>query len=362
MKMPSKHIFRLLAFGAMALLMAACSTTRRIPEGEQLYVGLKDVDIHAPEGQKVPRGVSSQIEEAVAVPPNNAIFKSPKYRWPFPLGLWVYNNWNNPPKGLKHKLYEKLVAEPVLVSDVRPELRSKMIDETLDNNGYFRGNATYEVLTQKNPKKAKIRYNVSTGPAFTLNRIELLPDTSVLNHMIDSLARREPYLQTGERYSTDSLSAVRIRITNKLRNRGYYFFRPDFIEYLADSVASPLKIDLRMMLAGNIAAPLLARYKVGDVTMIAYRNKGGGTPDHHRHTTRHTDSDAALAPAPPAHAGMRHLPQRPVLLRTRHEQHPDTPVASRHIQRHQHRGHARLGLHSRPYPQRIDFMHIRHPA
>lgn len=33
MKMPSKHIFRLLAFGAMALLMAACSTTRRIPEG-----------------------------------------------------------------------------------------------------------------------------------------------------------------------------------------------------------------------------------------------------------------------------------------------------------------------------------------
>lgn len=125
------------------------------PRGEQLYVGLKDVDIHAPEGQKVPRGVSSQIEEAVAVPPNNAIFKSPKYRWPFPLGLWVYNNWNNPPKGLKHKLYEKLVAEPVLVSDVRPELRSKMIDETLDNNGYFRGNATYEVLTQKNPKKRK---------------------------------------------------------------------------------------------------------------------------------------------------------------------------------------------------------------
>ena len=203
MKMPSKHIFRLLAFGAMALLMAACSTTRRIPEGEQLYVGLKDVDIHAPEGQKVPRGVSSQIEEAVAVPPNNAIFKSPKYRWPFPLGLWVYNNWNNPPKGLKHKLYEKLVAEPVLVSDVRPELRSKMIDETLDNNGYFRGNATYEVLTQKNPKKAKIRYNVSTGPAFTLNRIELLPDTSVLNHMIDSLAMRESYLRASERYSTD---------------------------------------------------------------------------------------------------------------------------------------------------------------
>lgn len=274
-----KRVASSLLLTALIALLAGCSTTRRIPEGEQLYVGLKNVNIHSPEGVKVPGGVVSQINEAVDVPPNNAIFKSPKYRWPFPLGLWVYNNWNNPPSGLKHKLYEKLVAEPVLVSGVRPSLRTRMIDETLDNNGYFRGNATYEILTQKNPKKAKILYTVNTGPAFTLNDIELLPDTCTLNHLIDSIASHDKYLRIGERYCTDSLSAVRIRITNKLRNRGYYFFRPEFIEYLADSLANPLKIDLRMMLAANIAPPLLGRYTVGDVTMITYRNKGGGTPD-----------------------------------------------------------------------------------
>lgn len=260
-------------------MLSSCSTTRRIPDGEQLYVGLKKVEISGYDKEKVPEGVASQLNEAVAVAPNNAIFKSPYYRWPFPVGLWVYNNWDNPPKGLKHKLYEKLVAQPVLVSDVRPNLRAKMMDEILDNNGYFRGHADYEVIDQKNPKKAKISYKVLTGPAYTLDSIGLLPDTCRLNHLIDSIASRDPYLRPGVRYSTDSLSAVRTRVANKLRNRGYYFFKPEFIEYLADSVAKPLSIDLRMALASNVAKPLLQCYTVGDVTVRVFRNKGGGTPD-----------------------------------------------------------------------------------
>lgn len=260
-------------------MLSSCSTTRRIPDGEQLYVGLKKVEISGYDKEKVPEGVASQLNEAVAVAPNNAIFKSPYYRWPFPVGLWVYNNWDNPPKGLKHKLYEKLVAQPVLVSDVRPNLRAKMMDEILDNNGYFRGHADYEVIDQKNPKKAKISYKVLTGPASTLDSIGLLPDTCRLNHLIDSIASRDPYLRPGVRYSTDSLSAVRTRVANKLRNRGYYFFKPEFIEYLADSVAKPLSIDLRMALASNVAKPLLQCYTVGDVTVRVFRNKGGGTPD-----------------------------------------------------------------------------------
>ncbi len=79
----------LAAAWAVALLASSCSTTRRIPEGEQLYVGLKKVEITGYEHDKVPEGVASQLNEAVAVPPNNAIFKSPYYRWPLPIVLWV---------------------------------------------------------------------------------------------------------------------------------------------------------------------------------------------------------------------------------------------------------------------------------
>ena len=213
------------------MLFAACSTTRRIPEGEYLFTGNKKVQYvlqpdSAGRPQKLPEGLGEAIGDAIAAEPNNYI-RLLDWRYPFPLGLWVYNNWNPDSKGLKHWLYEKLVEQPVLVSEVRPELRVHVLDDLLDNNGYFRGHATYELVHPKNPKKAAIRYTITPGRPYPVDTVQLLPDTCRLYHMIDSMALRDPYLSRPQRYSTDSLSVARTRITNGLRNRGYYFFSPE---------------------------------------------------------------------------------------------------------------------------------------
>ena len=257
---------------------AACSTTRRIPADEILYTGVKKIQIETPQGVSEAPGLASDVKDAVNVAPNNSLI-SPYIRYPFPLGLWVYNNWSNPPKGFKHWLYEKLVAEPVLISDVRPEVRTKMIDEILDNNGYFRGNATYELVQGKNKKKASILYKVTTGPEYLIDSVELLPDTCHLNHIIDSITAKSTYLRAGSRYCTDSLSAERIRIANFVRNRGYYFFKPDYVEYLADSTLAPEKIAIRMVLASNAPKGSFTQWRTGSITTVINRNRGGGTPD-----------------------------------------------------------------------------------
>lgn len=274
-----KCVFNAVAAALAVAVVAGCSTTRRLPAGEVLYTGVKKVEISAPDGMEVPSDVADELKGAVAVKPNNPLFGSVSYRTPFPIGLWVYNNWSNPPKGLKHWLYEKLVAEPVLVSDVRPEVRVKMMDEILGNNGYFMGGASYELVKGKNKKKAKILYRVTTGPEYMLDSIILPTDSCHLTHVIDSVARSIKYLKPGVRYSSDSLSTVRTRIANSLRNRGYYFFRPEYIEYLADSTINPRHIALKMTLASNIPAFALKRYRTGKVTTYIYRNEGGGTPD-----------------------------------------------------------------------------------
>lgn len=271
----------LLVFTAvMAVLMAAsCSTTRRIPDDEILYTGVRGITIAPSDSMKVPAAMASSIKSAVDVAPNN-YWKLVGWRYPFPLGLWVYNNWPNPKSGFRHWLYEKLVEEPVLVSDVRPEVRTHMIEQILDNNGYFRGTATYSLVQGKNRKKAKIHYDVVPGPGYPIRDITLLPDTTALGALIDSLARKDSYLTAVRpRYSTDSLSVARTRITNSLRNRGYYFFRPEFIEYLADSIANPGEIELKMMLASNTPKFALNPYTTGKVTVHIARNQGGGTPD-----------------------------------------------------------------------------------
>ena len=263
----------------VCILVASCSTTRRLGKDDILYTGLKGVDISTPEGEKFPDDVRSSLTEAVAVKPNNSLLGSPSVRYPFPLGLWVYNNWPNPPKGFKHWIYNKLVAEPVLVGDVRPEVRVHMLDQILDNNGYFSGTSSFELVQKKNKKKASILYRIEAGKPYMLDSIILLPDSIHLYHVIDSVAKRSKYLQQGSRYSTDSLSALRVHIANVLRNRGYYFFRPEYIQYLADSTISKGNIALKLDIADNTPKMALDRFKTGEITTYIYRNKGGGTPD-----------------------------------------------------------------------------------
>lgn len=273
-------LYFILTIGIVAtVLVSSCSTTRRIPADEILYTGIKSFKVTAPDSVKIPSDMLSTIKSQVNVAPNN-YWKLVGWRYPFPLGLWVYNNWPNPPKGFRHWLYEKLVEEPVLVSDVRPEVRTHMIEQILDNNGYFRGTATYSLVHGRNPKKAKILYDITPGPAYPISGVQLLPDSTMLGALIDSLALSDSYLKSlRPRYSTDSLSIARTRITNALRNRGYYFFRPEFIEYLADSIAKPGEIELKIMLASNVPQIALQPYTTGKVVVHVARNQGGGVPD-----------------------------------------------------------------------------------
>ena len=266
------------------ILATGCSTTRRIPEGEILYTGVKKVTYIKSENTNgvktnIPSGLEEQVAQSINVAPNNSLI-SPSVRYPFPIGLWVYNNWNPDATGLKGWLYKKLVQDPVLISDVRPEVRVKMIDEILDNNGYFKGSANYKLNYGKNAKKATITYEITTGNYYPIESIEYLPDSIKLYSLINTIAKRDPYLQPGTRYSTDSLSIARNRIVNEVRDRGYYFFRPEFLEYLADSLQKRGSIAMRLSIAKNIPAFVLDQYRTGKITVIAHRyNDALGTPD-----------------------------------------------------------------------------------
>ncbi len=262
----------------LAIMAMSCSTTRRLSEDDPLYTGVKRILIEGVEGEKLPSGVKSQVKEAVNVAPNNSLI-SPTIRYPFPVGLWVYNNWDSEATGLKGWLYKNLVEEPVLLSDVRPELRVKMIDEILENNGYFNSSVKYKLIKGKNPKKVKVSYDVNTGSVYRIDSIELLPDTTHLYHIIDSITKRSNLLTKGSRYCTDSLAELRTEIANQVRNKGYYFFRPEYIEYLADSTINPGNIALRMVVAENIPTEALERYTTGSIVVYVHRNEGGGTPD-----------------------------------------------------------------------------------
>lgn len=265
----------------LIIVVAGCSTTSKLDDGEILYNGMK-LNVKAAEGDKVPAGVTADMSKAVNVRPNNPWpFISPYMRNPLPLGLWVYNHMNDSARGLKGWIYNKLVEKPVLVTDARPATRVKMLESILDDNGYFGSKVSYSLQSGRNPKKAKIIYDADLPAPYLIDSIQYINDGTKLGFLIDTISKRSKYLVKGERFCVDSLESVRTKIANTLRNLGYYYFRPEYIEYLADSIITPHAIALRVSLADNIPEMARRQYRVGNIyTYVTRRStRNPGTPD-----------------------------------------------------------------------------------
>ena len=261
----------------MLLLLVSCSTTKKLGENDILYTGVKHLKYHE-DSVKVDAGVKDDIFTAINVRPNNPLY-SPYYRTPFPIGLMLYNNIDENATGFKGWIYKHFAAKPVLIRRVNPQARVDMINNILRNNGYFTSSATYALHPAKNPKKAKISYDVNINPPYTIGNVEYSGSNEPVMQMVDSLARVNHYLRTGSRYCLDSLSAVRIDITNYVRNHGYYFFRPEYIQYLADSVQEPGVIHMRLIESGDIPNNAKRRYITHDITATVVNDDAVGEAD-----------------------------------------------------------------------------------
>lgn len=281
MKRNNIHAKVLMAAAAIVgILISACSTTRRLGQGEIRYTGVGDFNVVRTDNEKLSPGLIENLREASDCDANDYVIA------PFikiPLGLWVYNNWNDSAKGLKGWLYNKLAKPNVLISEVRPETRVRLMEQILDNNGYFGSTVSYDIdYSKKNKRKASIDYTLNVSKPYRIDSIIYFNSNKApIYGFIDSVARKSPYLQKGEIFCVDSLSAERVRIANRLRNRGYYYFRPEYVEFLADSLITPGSIAIKMALADNMPDMAKLQYRTGKIvtTVLRKSDSYAGIPD-----------------------------------------------------------------------------------
>lgn len=270
------HIIIGIAVSALAL--ASCSTTKRLGDNDMLYTGVRKITIESVTGEDIPGSVESAVKEPLSVKPNNPLY-SPYIRTPFPIGLWAWNSLQTDKrKGIKAWLYRTMAKQPVLISDVKPELRVRLVEDILDNHGYFGARATYEIIQQRNPKKSRVSYRVEMGDPWTYGNVEFPAIQGPVTRAISAM-QGSSSIKVGAQYNIDSLMRERVRITNRLREQSYYYFRPDYIEYLADTVVQKQHVDLHMVLAQGIPQAALQPYNIGDISVTLLNSQGFGRPD-----------------------------------------------------------------------------------
>ena len=221
------------------LLLAGCSTTKNLPEGEVLYTGQKSMIVHNPTPTSVGETALEEVEAALATAPNNSLLGSSTVRIPFPFGLWVYNGFVKYEKGLGKWIFNRFATKPVLMSSVNPDIRIKAASNLLRDYGYFNGTVGYETFV--NPKdslKAKIQYTVDMRNPYVIDTVTYQGFSPRTQHIM-GLGRRRSLISPGEQFNVLDLDGERSRISTLLRNVGCYYFRPDYLTYQADTTLVP---------------------------------------------------------------------------------------------------------------------------
>lgn len=229
----------------LAMVCAGCSTTSNLPEGEVLYTGLKKISYMDRDSADYSVAVEEEVEAALACAPNGALLGSSYYRTPFQFKLWIYNRYANSKSKFGKWMLKTFGHEPVLVSYVSPEMRALVAKNLLRSNGYFNADVDYEIIPQKNPKKAKISYTVKNNRLYTIDTVKYLRYPSGMDSLIRA-TQDDTRLRAGEAFAVASLDAERNRINSLMRDNGYYFYRSAYSAFLADSVSNPGQVELHM--------------------------------------------------------------------------------------------------------------------
>lgn len=322
------------ALGILLVIFSACSTTKNLPEEEQLYIGIDDITydgiprkwdkkavrdsagviatiggaVHAvgdvlrgdakaaerlaadslrrrltPEQRAALRArheadladfekAKTEVEAVLAYPPNDALFGSSSLRSPIPFGLWVYNNFVKYKKGLGRWIFRTFAAKPVFVSSVSPDMRVRVATNTLHNYGYFSGNVSYELLPQKDPKKAKIRYHVYAGPLHRLDSIAYQNFSPVADSLLRA-TESERLLRKGDAFNVVNLANEQTRIEKLFRENGYYFYSAPYTTYRADTLMRRHYVQLQVRPASDLSPRVRHPWYIGNTYISVRRDE-----------------------------------------------------------------------------------------
>jgi outer membrane protein insertion porin family len=242
----------------ISLLLTACTGLRNLPPGEKLYTGA-DVELEQVDrlDKKKKRFIKSTAENAVRPEPNKSYLGMRPQ-------LWLYNMAGEAPKGKIGKWLKKTGTAPVFFSSVKPSVTSSVIDASLFNIGIFNAHTGFEIIDKE--RTSKLIYTSHIHKPYTI---------SAYNYAIthDSLSvtivkeEEDSFIIPGKDYNLNMLKNERERMDALLKDKGYFYFNPDYLLFKADTSATDQTVSLTIHLKDSLDENALTAYRINQVTI-----------------------------------------------------------------------------------------------
>lgn len=256
------------AFILIAIVIAACNSVKRVPDGKLLLTENKIF-----ENNKVIKTeiTSNQLSQN----PNAKLFGFPLaltlYNWakPNPDSTYLLKFKNNPKKlermtkwlsakqveqlgnsffykGI-HNVLKKIGDAPEIIDKTRADKSLLRLKYYYFNQGFFDIKANYTIDSLKY-KKGRVNYFITTGKPYVLDSITPF----ITSPAIDSLYRltaESSIIKSGSQYKTEDFENEKNRLTSYFRNNGAYHFQPNNITFNVDTINKNHKANINLKIS-----------------------------------------------------------------------------------------------------------------
>jgi len=238
------------------LLLASCSGTRYLPKGEKLYTGAK-IKLETTDQ------ISHRKKKSVKTVAGNAVRPEPNKKF---LGmrpkLIMYMKAGENPQGNLKKWYKKKGEAPVLISSIKPDVTSAIIDAQLFNIGILNSYTESEIVEKQGT--SKVIYTSNVHVPYTLNELIYSISNDSLSKIILT-EKKKSLIKAGDDYNLEKLKNERKRIDALLKDNGYFYFNPDFLVFNADTSIKKHEVTLRLTLKDSTPEQALRVYRINKV-------------------------------------------------------------------------------------------------
>ena len=251
---------RIFIFLLIAALMASCSVTKFVPDGEYL---LDKVEVKS---DTKALGVNpSEMRQYVRQRGNSRWFSAAK------LPLATYSLSGRDTTKWINRFLRSIGEAPQIYDSASTRASMEMLQSQLQNMGYLR--ASVDVYNKIKGKKLVTTYLLHPRMPYFINKVDYEIRDSAIAVVLNLADSTHRGLKSGMMFNVANLDNERSRISRYLTNRGYYRFNKDFISYRADSVPGSHLINLTLVLdkyrsADETNLPHQV-YTIGDVNFVS---------------------------------------------------------------------------------------------
>lgn len=145
-----------------------------------------------------------------------------------------------------HDFLKRTGEPPVLMDSVKTTKSLLRLKYFYFNDGYFNIKTSAALDTLK-PKRAVVKYAVTTGIAYLLDTIKTTISTPALDSLYHS-KKEIAVLQSGKQYKTVDFEEERNRVATQFRNNGVYYFQPTYVNFDIDTIGKKNKANVNIII------------------------------------------------------------------------------------------------------------------